>query len=72
MITEKKTVLSDLKDQYEKASREKLTMEGLIAKIIEDVDAREVYTGYLTDEVRRSLAKLNDIALKPSHLTTVE
>ncbi|XP_064640966.1 titin-like [Lineus longissimus] len=70
-VTVKKTA-EELKKRYEKAQGEKLNAEKLTNKILEDFYNLEVKVLFMTSEVRRGLERLNEIALRPNPLSTVE
>ncbi|XP_071832676.1 uncharacterized protein [Apostichopus japonicus] len=62
----------DLKARYKAASGKKLTAEELVNKVMEDFDLVQLKVLFYTDEVRKSLERLKEIALKPNPLSTVE
>ncbi|XP_066967854.1 uncharacterized protein [Macrobrachium rosenbergii] len=62
----------DLKRRYQEATKKKLSAENLIKKHQEVFEAVRLKVLGLTESVRKSLARLEEIALKPNPLSTVE
>ncbi|KAK8378025.1 hypothetical protein O3P69_018749 [Scylla paramamosain] len=67
-----KKTYSELRDKYEKATREKLSAEKLVEEINGEFDALQIKVLWMTDCVRKSLQRLKEIALRPSPMSTVE
>ncbi|PIK36812.1 hypothetical protein BSL78_26358 [Apostichopus japonicus] len=70
-VTKTKT-LKELKANYEAASGKKLTAEEMIRKALDGYQKVKCQLVYYTDQVRKSLERLQEIALKPNPLSTVE
>nr|XP_053648736.1 LOW QUALITY PROTEIN: uncharacterized protein LOC128699919 [Cherax quadricarinatus] len=70
-VTVTKTA-TDLREHYEKAKQEKLSAENLIAKIQDEFKAVQLKVLGMTESVRKSLERLQEIALKPNPLSAVE
>lgn len=62
----------DLKERYEKAVGEKLTAQSLIEQVSQDFTAVQINVIFFTDQIRRSLVRLDQIALRPNPMTAVE
>ena len=62
----------DLKKRYEEAEGRKMTAEQLIKKCADEFEAARLKILALTEQARKSIAKLDTIALKPSPLSTVD
>ncbi|KAK8720265.1 hypothetical protein OTU49_013464 [Cherax quadricarinatus] len=71
MVQKTKTA-EDLRARYEKAAEGKLSAENLISKIQDEFKAVRLKTLGMTESVRKSLERLQEIALKPNPLSTVE
>lgn len=67
----KKTV-DELRKRYEEANKKKLTTENLIEEVNEEFNALKVKILGMTHSVRMSLQRLQEIALRPSPMTTVQ
>ena len=63
---------ADLKARYEDAQGKKLSAEQLITQIAEEFEAIQLRVIGQTDDIRASLQRLQEIALKPNPLSTVE
>ncbi|KAG7167686.1 uncharacterized protein LOC121868068 [Homarus americanus] len=61
----------ELKERYENAMKNKLTAEELVLKIQDDFKAVQLKVLGMTESVRKSLERLQEIALKPNPLSTV-
>lgn len=62
----------DLKKRYEIATGKKMSHEQLINNVIADMEATELSTASLANDVRKSIERLQEIALKPNPLSTVD
>jgi energy-coupling factor transporter ATP-binding protein EcfA2 len=62
----------DLKKRYEEAKGEKMNAEKLTEEIMQDFYNLEMKVMYMVTEVRRSLQRLSEIALRPNPLSTVQ
>ena len=71
-IKKKTKTAQDLKKKYEEAEGRKLNAKQLIKKCVEEFDDVEAATLQLTERVRKCLARLNEIALKPNPLLTTD
>ncbi|XP_054876571.1 uncharacterized protein LOC129351647, partial [Poeciliopsis prolifica] len=69
-VIEKRTV-ADLKANYEKATGQKMTVEGLMRKLQAEYDMQKE-VNKLIDKSAKCLNRLKEIALKPNPLTTSE
>ncbi len=63
---------ADLKARYEDAQGKKLSAEQLITQIAEEFEAIQLRVIGSTDDIRTSIQRLQEIALKPNPLSTVE
>ncbi|XP_037837835.1 uncharacterized protein si:ch73-170d6.2 [Kryptolebias marmoratus] len=70
-VREKQTI-GELKEKYEKASGEKLTVEGLMNELQLEYQSMEVEVGRLMEKSAKCLNRLKEIALKPNPLSTPE
>ncbi|XP_071833385.1 uncharacterized protein [Apostichopus japonicus] len=70
-VTKTKTA-EELKARYEAANGEKLTAEELVKNVIEDFESVQLKVLFNTEEVRKSLERLKEIALKPNPMSHVE
>ena len=62
----------DLKKKYEEAANKKLTAEQLVQKIQEEFDDVQLRVLQMVDRARRSIDRLNQIALRTNPLSTVD
>lgn len=69
--TEKQT-LKEFKDKYENASKDKLTIEGLMERQEEEIDLLQDTIVSLMDQTSQCITRLQEIALRPNPLTTPE
>ena len=69
--TVKKTS-GDLKKKYEDAKKEKLTAEQLVQEIQDEFDEVQFRVLEMVDQARRSIDRLNEIALRTNPLSTVD
>ncbi|XP_063873078.1 uncharacterized protein LOC135107310 [Scylla paramamosain] len=67
----KKTV-DELRQRYEEASKKKLSTENLIEEVNEEFNALKVKVLGITHSVRMALQRLQEIALRPNPMTTVQ
>ncbi|MPC26645.1 Neoverrucotoxin subunit beta [Portunus trituberculatus] len=67
----KKTV-DELRQRYQEASKKKLSTENLIEEVNEEFNALKVKVLGMTHSVRMSLQRLQEIALRPNPMTTVQ
>ncbi|XP_005814989.1 uncharacterized protein LOC102223852 [Xiphophorus maculatus] len=70
-VTEKRTI-ADLKANYEKATGQKMTVEGRMRKLEAEYDIMQKEVNKLIDKSAKCLNRLKEIALKPNPLTTPE
>uniref|UniRef100_A0A3Q2Q0V5 Uncharacterized LOC105922848 n=1 Tax=Fundulus heteroclitus TaxID=8078 RepID=A0A3Q2Q0V5_FUNHE len=70
-VLEKRT-MKDLKEKYEKATGEKMTVEGLMRKLKGEYDIMENEVNKLMEKSAKCLNRLKEIALKPNPLSTPE
>ncbi len=63
---------TELKARYEEAYGKELSAEEIIKEMEEEYEAIQVRVIGQTDNIRKSLERIQDIALRPSPLTTVE
>ncbi|XP_035987105.1 uncharacterized protein LOC118560301 [Fundulus heteroclitus] len=68
-ISERQTV-KELKENYEKATGEKMTVEGLMRKLKGEYDVLENEVNKLMEESAKCLNRLKEIALKTNPLST--
>ena len=71
-IKKTKKTVSELLQRYEEATQKKLTTENLIEEVNEEFHALQVKILGMTHTVRKSLERLQEIALRPNPLTTVQ
>ena len=73
-LTTKKSVktVHDLRHKYEKAIKRKLTTEELIEHMKKEFEALQLKVIAMTNGVRMSIERLEEIALRPNPMTTVE
>lgn len=73
-LTMKKTkkTVNELRQRYEEATQKKLTTENLIEEVNGEFEALKVKVLGMTNSVRKSLQRLQEIALRPNPLTTVQ
>ena len=62
----------ELKRRYEEAAGKKLTTQQLIAKSNDEFEEVQAATLELTEQARKCLARLSEIALKPNPLSTTD
>ena len=72
LLTKVMKTANDLKKRYEEAEGRKMTAEQLIKKCADEFEAVRLKILALTEQARKSIAKLDTIALKPSPLSTVD
>lgn len=71
--TEKvKKTYKEMKEKYEQAKGEKMNHDVLIAELNRDVNNLFNYVKHMMEEMQRSKSRLNEIALRPDPLSTVE
>ncbi len=70
-VTKQETA-KDLYAKYQKASEEKITHTQVLERMNDEFEAIQLVVFMTTDEVRKSLARLQVIALKPNPLSTVD
>lgn len=70
-VKEKRT-LRELKDKYEKATKEKLTIQDLIERQEEEIVHLQNKLVSLIDQSANCITRLQEIALRPNPLTTPE
>uniref|UniRef100_A0A3Q2GN87 Septin-type G domain-containing protein n=1 Tax=Cyprinodon variegatus TaxID=28743 RepID=A0A3Q2GN87_CYPVA len=70
-MIEKRT-LNELKQKYEKACGQKLTLEELMRNLISDYECKQDDVVKLMSEAAKCLNRLKEIALNPNPLTTPE
>ncbi|XP_028987093.1 uncharacterized protein LOC114844147 [Betta splendens] len=70
-VKERKT-LQELKEKYEKATREKLTVQQLIERQEEEIVQLQDLVFALMDQSASCITRLQEIALRPNPLTTPE
>lgn len=70
-VTEKRAV-KDLKENYEKATGQKMTVEGLMRELKGEYDIMQKEVNKLIDKSAKCLNRLKEIALKPNPLSTPE
>ncbi|KAK5607027.1 hypothetical protein CRENBAI_009622 [Crenichthys baileyi] len=70
-VTERRTV-KQLKENYEKATGEKMTVEGLMRELKGECDIMQNEVNKLMDKSAKCLNRLKEIALKPNPLSTPE
>uniref|UniRef100_A0A667ZJD1 Fibronectin type-III domain-containing protein n=1 Tax=Myripristis murdjan TaxID=586833 RepID=A0A667ZJD1_9TELE len=70
-VKEKRT-LKDLKEKYEQATQAKLTVQEVIKKQEQEIANLQDEIMSLIEESARSIARLNEIALRPNPLSTPE
>ncbi|MEQ2213628.1 hypothetical protein XENOCAPTIV_018069, partial [Xenoophorus captivus] len=70
-VTEKRTV-KDLKENYEKATGQKMTVEGLMRQLKGEYDIMQNEVNKLMEKSAKCLNRLKEIALKPNPLSTPE
>ncbi|XP_014874063.1 uncharacterized protein LOC106937178 isoform X1 [Poecilia latipinna] len=70
-VIEKRTV-ADLKENYEKASGQKMTVEGLMRELEAEYGIMQKEVNKLIDKSAKCLNRLKEIALRPNPLTTPE
>ena len=63
---------AELKARYEEAVGKKLNAQQLIEKVLDEFEEIRAHVVVLTETVRLSLKRLNEIALKPNPLSTTE
>ncbi|CAH1776359.1 unnamed protein product, partial [Owenia fusiformis] len=63
---------AELYARYQQGMQDKMTAEGLIQKLHEDFESHQTSTLMLTEEVRQTVEHLNEIALKPNPLSTLD
>ncbi|AWP03558.1 Hypothetical protein SMAX5B_015489 [Scophthalmus maximus] len=68
-VKEKQT-LKEIKDKYEKATQEKLTIQGLVERQEEEIGHLQELIVSLMDQSANCLTRLQEIALRPNPLTT--
>ncbi|XP_071539262.1 uncharacterized protein [Panulirus ornatus] len=71
IVTVTKTA-DDLKKRYQEATEKKLSAENLIIKVQDEFEAVQLKVLGMTEAVRKSLQRLQEIALKPNPLSTLE
>ncbi|CAH1780007.1 unnamed protein product [Owenia fusiformis] len=64
--------LDDMKKRYDQSIETKLTKEKLIAELKTDFDKHQANTLMLTEKVRKIVVRLNEIALKPNPISSLE
>ncbi|XP_026169471.1 uncharacterized protein LOC113134349 isoform X2 [Mastacembelus armatus] len=67
-----KQTLQELKDKYEKATKEKLTVQDLIERQEEEIMHLQDMIVSLMDQSAQCITRLQEIALRPNPLTTPE
>ena len=73
LYQEKETrTFEDLKVRYESALSNKEQLEVVIANMKKDLDNMNAAVLFRMDEARRSIERLQEIALRPNHLTEVD
>ncbi|KAM6989388.1 uncharacterized protein LKV04_009062 [Tautogolabrus adspersus] len=65
-----KTTLQELKDKYETANKEKMSVQELIEQQEEEISRLQDMIVSLMDQSANSITRLQDIALRPNPLTT--
>ncbi|XP_032420275.1 uncharacterized protein LOC116720920 isoform X2 [Xiphophorus hellerii] len=70
-VTEKRTI-ADLKENFEKATGQKMTVEGLMRELEAEYGIMQDGVNKLIDKSAKCLNRLKEIALKPNPLTTPE
>lgn len=71
--TEKvKKTYKEMKEKYEQAKGLKIDHDALIAELNRDLNNLFDYVKHMMEEMQRSKSKLNEIALRPDPLSTVE
>ncbi|XP_068196037.1 uncharacterized protein [Antennarius striatus] len=70
--TKEKQTLKELKDKYENASKEKLTVQKLIEKQEEEICHLQDMIMSLMEQSANCITRLQEIALRPNPLTTPE
>ena len=62
----------DLKKRYQQAQGDFVSAESIVNGIINEIEARQFKIVGMTNEVRKLLQKLDEIALKPNPLSTLD
>ncbi|XP_075779173.1 uncharacterized protein LOC102457665 [Pelodiscus sinensis] len=71
-VVKEKRTYAQLKEKYEKASGEVLSTQNVVEKLSQEYAAVEEILMELIDKSSRSLQRLQEIALKPNPLSTLE
>nr|XP_045610672.1 uncharacterized protein LOC123765879 [Procambarus clarkii] len=71
-VVKKTKTANELRERYEKAKQKKLSAENLILEIHDEFKAVQLRVLGMTESVRKSLERLQEIALKPNPLSTLE